>query len=252
MYAVAAGIQRSADPNPIRALADPGEDPYAGDMHEHSDRQATFDHANFDWNQAYQGDTSDYQVPDPQILKIIDSLPPGRALDVGCGAGGLLVALAQRGWRVTGIDIASNAIAAARQVLTAHSVDADLQVADATVWQPDECYDLITHSFAIPPAQPGRAAVFAMMRAAVAPGGHVAITDLDTSMARYGFFTADQLVTVDQLKAAFDGFDILRAEIVDTPTHDHDGQGTHADERWTAALLHARKPVDDTDRGTDG
>jgi hypothetical protein len=39
----------------------------------------------------------------------------------------------------------------------------------------------------------------------------------------------------------FDGFDILRAEVVPTPEHDH-GQSTYGEETWTAALLVARRP----------
>jgi 2-polyprenyl-3-methyl-5-hydroxy-6-metoxy-1,4-benzoquinol methylase len=44
-----------------------------------------------------------------------DALPPGRALDVGCGSGRDAVYLATRGWQVTAVDIAGTAIARARQ-----------------------------------------------------------------------------------------------------------------------------------------
>jgi SAM-dependent methyltransferase len=40
--------------------------------------------------------------------------PYGRALDLGCGTGFWSVRLAQRGWTVTGIDIVSKAVRAAR------------------------------------------------------------------------------------------------------------------------------------------
>jgi len=43
------------------------------------------------------------------------ALPPGRALDVGCGTGRDAVYLAQRGWHVTAVDIVDDAIAKARQ-----------------------------------------------------------------------------------------------------------------------------------------
>ena len=43
------------------------------------------------------------------------ALPPGRALDVGCGTGRDAVYLAKRGWQVTAVDIVADAIGKARQ-----------------------------------------------------------------------------------------------------------------------------------------
>ena len=34
----------------------------------------------FDWNQSYTGEVADFAEADPELLKIIDGLPPGRAL----------------------------------------------------------------------------------------------------------------------------------------------------------------------------
>lgn len=49
------------------------------------------------------------------IVDGADALPPGRALDVGCGTGRDAVYLATRGWQVTAVDISATAIARARQ-----------------------------------------------------------------------------------------------------------------------------------------
>jgi SAM-dependent methyltransferase len=43
------------------------------------------------------------------------ALPPGRALDVGCGSGRDAVYLAKRGWQVTAVDLVDAAIAKARR-----------------------------------------------------------------------------------------------------------------------------------------
>ncbi len=192
------------------------------------------------WNEIYSGRSSDYEAPDADLLAIAEELQPGRALDLGCGAGGLVLALAERGWQVTGVDIAERAIAAARQVLRDHGGEAELVVADAAHWQPPGCYDLITSSFAMPEGAE-RAATLRMIRDALAPGGVVAIKEFDATMTRHGHFAGFDLVTVEELLDAFAGLEIERAEIVPTPVHEHAGDGFADD--WTAALFRARLPT---------
>ena len=192
------------------------------------------------WNDIYSGRASDYEAPDADLLAIAEGLPPGRALDVGCGAGGLAAALAERGWQVTGIDIAERAIAAARHVLRNRGTEAKLVVADAARWQPPGHYELITSSFAMPEGA-DRAATLRMIRNALAPGGVVAIKEFDATMSRHGHFAGFDLVTIEELRGAFAGLEIDRAEIVPTPVHDHAGDGFAED--WTAALLRARLPA---------
>lgn len=192
----------------------------------------------FEWNDIYQGTTADYQEPDAQLLNIADGLRPGRALDVGCGAGGLAVALAERGWEVMGIDLAPNAIAAARAIAAQHGVTATFETANASIWKPDRTYDLIVSSFALPDDRAARAPAFAMMREALVPGGTVLIKDFDAAMARLPEFDAFELVTLDELAHAFAGLDVVRARIVETPAHPR----AAPDGPWTAALFQAKKP----------
>jgi SAM-dependent methyltransferase len=52
------------------------------------------------------------------------ALPPGRALDVGCGTGRDAVYLAKHGWQVTAVDMVDAAITKARQ----RAKDADVEV----------------------------------------------------------------------------------------------------------------------------
>jgi len=51
------------------------------------------------------------------------TLPYGRALDLGCGAGFWSVRLAQRGWDVTGVDIVPKAVRRARKRARAAGVE---------------------------------------------------------------------------------------------------------------------------------
>ncbi len=194
-----------------------------------------------DWNDSYTGGLADYEPPDSDILGIIEGLSPGRALDVGCGAGGLVVALAERGWQVTGLDVADTAMKAARKILPDRGVTAELIHADASVWRPEHEYDLIVSSFALPD-RPARNEVLRMIREATAPGGSVVLKDFDSSMTRHGFFAGFDLVGIEELTAAFDGFELVRAEVVDTPVHHHGNADAGMAEDWTAALLHARAP----------
>lgn len=192
----------------------------------------------FEWNDIYEGTSADYRAPDPHLLSIIEGIAPGRALDVGCGAGGLAVALAKRGWTVTGIDIAPNAIAAATAVAAEHGVRASFEVADASSWTPDGTFDLIVSCFALPDDRAARRPAFAMMRDALAVGGTVLLQDFDAAMARMPHFAPFELVTLEELRLAFDGFDVIRSEIVETPAH----SSAEDSGPWTAALFRAVKP----------
>ncbi|MFK7990327.1 MAG: class I SAM-dependent methyltransferase [Sandaracinaceae bacterium] len=195
----------------------------------------------FDWNDIYTGSAADYMPPDALTLELTESLPVGDVLDVGCGAGGLLVALAARGWRPSGVDVAGKAVAAARAVCAARGVKATLVVGDASTWRPSRTYDLVTNTFALPLTREAQVGAYCAIREAVAPGGTVILKDFDTGMAKVGPFGGCDLIEVAHLREAFEGFDIQRAEIVATPAHDH-GAGGYGEARWTAALLVARRP----------
>ncbi|MGW1894355.1 class I SAM-dependent methyltransferase [Streptomyces sp. NPDC002004] len=64
-------------------------------------------------------------------LRAPEALPPGRALDIGCGTGRHAVHLAQRGWRVTGVDLVREALAAARERAAREGVDVEWVEGDA-------------------------------------------------------------------------------------------------------------------------
>ncbi len=200
----------------------------------------------FDWNQSYSGEETDYVEPDQGILDVITDLRPGQALDIGCGAGGLIVALLQRGWQVTGIDIASKAIEAAEKIVQARGFDADLQLADAIQWRPTGLYDLVVSTFALPETKQGRISVFRTIKEALAPGGTILLKDFVSNMKRVGFFAGQNLVTIDELSTAFKELNIIAAEIVDTPVHEHSSNGGDQDEHWSAAFLYAQSHL-----GTD-
>ena len=73
----------------------------------------------FLWNLIYLfGRTPwDTGVTPPEVRAVVEGgrVPPGRALDLGCGTGTNVIYLAQHGLNVTGVDISSRAIAKARR-----------------------------------------------------------------------------------------------------------------------------------------
>jgi|SRR5437899_5190853 len=88
-----------------------------------------------DWDARYRSGELGPSEPHRLVIEAADLLPPGRALDLACGAGRNSRYLAERGWRVTGVDRSVAAVQIVRGVL------ADLE-RDAVPFR-DELFDLI-------------------------------------------------------------------------------------------------------------
>ena len=80
----------------------------------------------------YQTPPWDTGVSPPELIEFIESHPPGRAIDIGCGTGTNVITLVRSGWKVTGVDFAPRAIHLAGRKIKAANVQAELSVNDAT------------------------------------------------------------------------------------------------------------------------
>ena len=69
----------------------------------------------------------DDTLPPPEVQALVATLPPGRALDLGCGYGRTAIYLAQHGWQVDGIDFVPQAIAEAKMRAAAANVAGNIQ-----------------------------------------------------------------------------------------------------------------------------
>lgn len=84
-------------------------------MSEHTEQNANEDPREF-WEQLYAGAAPIWSGRVNRTLaEIVADLPPGRSLDLGCGEGGDVLWLAERGWHATGIDLSETAVQRARE-----------------------------------------------------------------------------------------------------------------------------------------
>jgi len=87
--------------------------------------------------------------PSPHLLAAVADLPPGRALDAGCGHGAEAIWLAVSGWEVTGVDFSTAALEHARVTGEALGPEVDRRLrwveADLATWAPQAgCFDLVS------------------------------------------------------------------------------------------------------------
>ena len=75
----------------------------------------------------------DTEVTPPEVVELIEEgLPPGRALDLGCGTGTNSIYLARHGWEVVGVDFSVLAILRARRKARRAGVDCQFYRGDVT------------------------------------------------------------------------------------------------------------------------
>lgn len=114
--------------------------------------------------------------PNGALVDEVAALPPGRALDLGCGEGADARWLAERGWQVTAVDIAE--VALQRAAATDHAAITWQRADLLTTAPPAAAFDLVSAQYFPIPHESGEAAVRGLI-AAVAPGGTLLVTSHD-------------------------------------------------------------------------
>ncbi|MGN8553961.1 UNVERIFIED_CONTAM: NAD(P)/FAD-dependent oxidoreductase [Microbacterium sp. SLM126] len=80
------------------------------------------------------------------MATVVATLEPGSALDVGSGEGGDAVWLAERGWRVTAVDVSATAAHRAAELAESRRAAVEFRVGDGAASVPGE-FDLVLASF---------------------------------------------------------------------------------------------------------
>jgi SAM-dependent methyltransferase len=116
--------------------------------------------------------------PDESLVSYVERelIAPGRALDLGCGAGRNAIYLAGEGFAVDAVDLAPAAIAWAEERAREAEGDILFHCGDAFAWQGGP-YDLIYDSGCfhhLPPHR--RVSYLALIERALKPGGHLGLT----------------------------------------------------------------------------
>ena len=152
--------------------------------------------------------------PNGRLLAEVAGLPPGRALDVGCGEGADAIWLARSGWTVTAIDISDVALIRAREAAERAGAAVEWVCGDALQTPfPAGSFDLMSMQYPALPKAAGQAAVRALL-GTVRPGGLLVAVYHDLSdehrehMKSQGVDPADYVDAGDLGRLLGDGFTI--------------------------------------------
>jgi SAM-dependent methyltransferase len=186
------------------------------------------------WTEYYE--ENEGREPRDLLLEVLGRFPtPGRAVDLGCGAGIDAAAMLERGWSVFATDKEQEAIDRLRarvgdapNLRAVRSSMEDLELPEA---------DLVWASFSLFFCDPGRFAdVWAEIEGALGPGGRFAgqlLGDRDSWAGEPDMSSFRR----EEAEALFDGWAVERFE-----EEDEDGEACSGPKHWHVFHVVARRP----------
>ena len=197
------------------------------------------------WEERYSASDDYVFGTDPArfLTEHADLLKPGlTALAVADGEGRNSVYMAGHGMDVTALEFAPTAIARARDLAAEHGVHVDFQQADILQrqWEPD-AYDMVVGVFIQFVGPKDRKTQFDGMKRSTKPGGLILLHGYTPKQLEFGTGGppfAENMYTEAQLRADFDGWEILECRAYEREVQEgrgHSGMSALID-------LVARKP----------
>ncbi|MDQ8044428.1 MAG: class I SAM-dependent methyltransferase [Solirubrobacteraceae bacterium] len=164
------------------------------------------------------------------LVREVEGLAPGRALELGCGTGGDAIWLAAQGWQVVGVDIAQAALDQA----AVHAAEAGVD--GAVTWErhdveesfPAGEFDLVSACYLQSPKPFARLAALQAAAGAVAPGGSLVIVAHERFPSGNAPHPGNYMPSTAELLADLalpeDGWSVETAESVERSRTKDDGE----------------------------
>ncbi|MFY9920572.1 MAG: class I SAM-dependent methyltransferase [Mycobacterium sp.] len=166
-----------------------------------------------------------------QFADVVADLPPGRALDLGCGEGADAVWLAERGWNVVAVDVSETALGRAREAASSRGVSDRIEFVqlDLSDGFPDGTFDLVSSQFLHSTIRLDRTMILAKAARAIRPGGLLVIVDHGSAPPwvskldhHHEFPSVEEVVA--ELDLSADEFERVRVEAVERQAVGPEGQ----------------------------
>ena len=145
----------------------PVEEPSSGPAAEAATATEFWEHRYGESDRVWSG------KPNQRLVQEVANLPPGHALDLGCGEGADSVWLAEQGWNVVAVDVSATALQRGAAAAQARGVAdrIDWQCHDLAETFPEGEYDLATAAYFLSPIPLPRTEILRAAAHAVRPGG---------------------------------------------------------------------------------
>jgi SAM-dependent methyltransferase len=166
-----------------------------------------------------------------QFADVVAELPPGRALELGCGEGADSVWLAERGWDVVAVDISETALGRAKVAAGTRGVTDRIEFVQLDLSEdfPSGTFDLISSQFLHSTVYLDRSKVLANAAAALRPNGLLVIVDHGSAPPwaskldhHHEFPSAEEVVAGMELSD--DEFERVRVDAVERQAVGPEGQ----------------------------